>query len=221
MVVKVRRWGTAVLAASCAFGMLTHGNLALAEPRTHDGFYLQLATGAGFVHASAEVTTLVLRYEDGPYEPSTGTITYSGISAPFSLLLGGTLGRSLVIGGGVFNDYVPVANEKVRIYGTGGNDPDFSMSLLGIGAFADIYFNPRSGLHLQPFVGYSWLVLDDEVRSQSLGGPVFAVGFGHDWWVGSEWSIGILGRFAVAPLTYNETTFFTLAPAILATFTYH
>jgi hypothetical protein len=113
-----------------------------------------------------------------------------------------------------------VASEKVRISGTGGNDPDFSMSLLGIGAFADIYFNPQSGLHLQPFVGYGFLVFE-EVRSQSPGGPVFAVGFGHDWWVGSEWSIGILGRFAMAPLSYNETTFFTLAPAMLATFTYH
>src|SRR5688572_10823941 len=102
MMLKLRRWLGATLGVCCGLGVLVHSGSARGEARTHDGFYLQLAMGGGFVHSSAEVTTLVLSYEGGPYEPSTGTISYSGVSAPFSLLLGGTLGKRVVVGGGFF-----------------------------------------------------------------------------------------------------------------------
>jgi hypothetical protein len=95
--------------------------------------------------------------------------------------------------------------------------------LIGIGAFADYYVDPHGGLHFQPFVG--WGGLDASSDGNSGGsdptGLVLALGAGYDWWVADEWSIGVMGRIAYAPLSLNDVSFTTIAPAVLATFTYH
>jgi hypothetical protein len=33
--------------------------------------------------------------------------------------------------------------------------------------------------------------------------------------------VGVIGRFAYAPLTFNDVSYDTIAPALVATFTYH
>lgn len=46
-------------------------------------------------------------------------------------------------------------------------------------------------------------------------GLVLAIGGGYDCWVGAEWSIGVMGRIAYAPLKLNDVGFNTIAPAVL------
>ena len=52
------------------------------------------------------------------------------------------------------------------------------------------------------------------------------VGVGYDFWVASEFSLGVLGRFAYAPLKFTvlpgtpNVTYSTFAPALLLTATY-
>jgi hypothetical protein len=48
-----------------------------------------------------------------------------------------------------------------------------------------------------------------------------ALGVGYDFWVGNEWSIGPMFRIAYAPMSIEETSVNAIAPALLATFTYH
>jgi hypothetical protein len=183
---------------------------ARAEAKTHDGFYMQIAGGVGYLSSSAEL---------GP-----SNLTLSGVTTPLHLLLGGTAGP-IVIGGGFFFDHA--ASPSASISGSSVALTDVSMTLVGIGAFADYYVDPHGGLHFQPFVG--WGALESSRNGNSGGsdptGLVLALGGGYDWWVGDEWSIGVMGRLAYAPLSYSaggaSVSYSTIAPALLATFTYH
>lgn len=190
-------------------GIFSLSGSAAAAPRTHDGFYLQLNAGLGYLSTSAEASGL--------------KASYSGVSIPSSLLLGGTVGP-VVIGGGFFTDYAPSPSAELEFGGqTVTSTTDFSLYLIGIGVFADIYPDAHGGLHFQPFIGWGGLEASSNGNAGGSDptGLVLAVAGGHDWWVGDEWSIGVMGRIAYAPLKLNDTSYNTIAPAILATFTYH
>lgn len=195
------------LALGVLSGALLLPGVAAAAPETHDGFYLQLDLGIGYLSSSAEF--------------GGQTVTYSGATLPSALFMGGTVGP-VVIGGGLFADYAfsPSASAE------GGPTvalEDVSLTLIGIGVFADIYPDPQKGLHFQPFIG--WGGLEASVNGNSGGsdptGLVLAVGAGYDWFVSDNWSIGVMGRFGYAPLKLEETSYSTIAPALLGTFTYH
>ena len=182
---------------------------AKAEPRTHDGFYLQLDVGLGYLSTTADTGAAGL-----------GEVTYSGVTIPSALFLGGTVGP-VVIGGGLFGDYA--FSPSVEFGGQSQELEDVSLTLLGAGIFADFYPDPHGGLHVQPFLGYGALEASSNGNSGGSDptGPVFAIGVGYDFWVADEWSIGVMGRFAYAALSLEDTSYNTIAPAVLATFTYH
>jgi hypothetical protein len=179
---------------------------ANAEPRTHDGFYLHLDAGLGYLSTSAE---------------SRGSeVNFSGVTLPSALMLGGTVGP-VAIGGGFFGDYA--FSPSMEINGVESELEDVSLMLVGIGVFADYYVDPHGGLHFQPFVGWGGLSFSSDGNSGGSDptGLVLALGAGYDWWVADEWSIGVMGRIAYAPLSLNDVSYTTIAPALLATFTYH
>jgi hypothetical protein len=179
---------------------------ARADAKTHDGFFLQLNAGLGYLSSTASS------------DAGGGEITFSGVTIPSSLLLGGTVGP-VVIGGGFFGDYAPSPSMDPEVV----NVDDVTLTLIGIGMFADIYPDPHDGLHFQPFVG--WGALEASQGGNSGGsdptGLVLALGAGYDFWVGNEWSIGPMFRFAYAPLALESVNYSTIAPALLCTFTYH
>jgi hypothetical protein len=182
---------------------------AFALPRTHDGFYLQLDAGLGYLSSSADIQGYNLKY--------------SGLSFPTAILLGGTVGP-VVIGGGFVTDYAP--SPSVKMSGGGvtqtGDLTGAKLYLFSIGLFADIYPDPHSGLHFQPFLGWGGLQMEYQgVTGRSATGLVLAAGVGYDWWVADEWSIGVMGRFGYAPLNLDSVSYKTITPALLATFTYH
>src|SRR5262245_19450478 len=101
-----------------------------AEPRTHDGFYMQVTGGPGYYNVSA-----------------ANDQSISGMTLPnFGLMLGGTVLPGLVVGGGLFNDYS--AGAKVTM-GSYSIDIPGAQMLLALGAFGDYYFDPKKGgLHV-------------------------------------------------------------------------
>jgi len=197
-----------VLASVAAFaGVFALAGHADAAPETHDGFYLQIDAGLGYLSSSAEA---------GPFK-----ITLSGVTLPVSFLMGGTVGP-VVIGGGFFADHA--ASPGATINGqSAAVSGDVTMTLVALGIFADIYPDPHKGLHFQPFVG--WGGLETSRNGDSGGsdptGLVLAIGGGYDVFVSDNWSIGGMARLAYAPLKLDSTTYSTIAPALLATFTYH
>jgi hypothetical protein len=188
------------------------GALALAggvraESRTHDGLYLSFNAGVGYVGASGDLKLNKL----------------SGLSTPVALWAGHNVGKKVVIGGGAFLDTVWSPHYKY--------DGDFQVeseddgfALFGAAAFADIYPDPKGGLHIMPSIG--WGLLFAPVSLGSGSGIVLGVGVGYDFWVASEFSLGVMGRFAYSPMNVYGTgsrmeTYPMFAPALMLTATYH
>ncbi len=184
---------------------------AHADPRTHDGFQFRGAVGAGYLSDSESGGGL------------KGTI--SGFAPPFELYLGGTLAPGLAVGG-TFN-FTIAAGPSYSIDGVGSGtaSSDVSLNFLTIGPYVDYYIDPTKGLHVLGTVGYAVENVSSK-NSSSNGSTGFGLGLGvgYDWWVGDEWSIGLLGRFTYAHMTQSAggitVTDNTITPAILASFTY-
>jgi hypothetical protein len=198
----------AVFVAALAAPMFVAGG-AKAEPRTHDGFYMQLATGLGYLSTSAS---------QGPV-----SMSISGLATPFEALFGGTVGPA-AIGGGFYMDYSFSPSQSVDTPGfsASGTLNDVSMYMVGAHVFGDIYPDPHGGFHVRPFLGYAALQLARNGQTgNSPGGPLVGAAVGYDFWVGDEWSIGVLGRFAYAALSLEGQSYGTISPALMASFTFH
>jgi hypothetical protein len=83
-------------------------------------------------------------------------------------------------------------------------------------------------MHLEALVGLGVLGVTYSNGTSSNNDPsglALGLGFGNDWWISDEWSIGVLGRVIYAPLSYSIGTlsekYSTITPAVMATFTYN
>ena len=199
-----RRWVSGLLGLCVA----ALAGSAAADPMTHDGFYFRGATGLGYLKSSLS--------------PGDGSV--SGLALGFDAWFGGSPIPGLVIGGGLTTFDVPSPSLKL-----GGQTVTFSgHAMLDIvGLFGDYYFDPTKGMHAEALVGYGVLGFSNSEGNSSNdpSGLALGLGFGNDWWVSDEWSIGVLGRFIYAPLSYSAggatAKYSTITPAVMATFTYN
>jgi hypothetical protein len=150
----------------------------------------------------------------------------TGIGVASNLLVGGTIAPGLVLGAGSSSIYVPSPQLKM------GSAEDDGQPLVqsGIGPFLDYYWDPHGGAH----VGGALMLAVTQVREDSdkagASGPGFGamVMGGYDWWVGEQWSLGVLGSLAYysTKLTADapgdpKLDFAGIIPAVLFTATYH
>jgi hypothetical protein len=141
--------------------------------------------------------------------------------------LGGTVARGLVVGGGSYQTFVPTTNFKARVDGEELENDGEATSSVVVGPFIDYYPNPASGLHFQGALGVHNVSLESPTGISSSGSGVgLMLGVGHEWWVGEQWSIGVLGRLTAASHTIEDdngtewkSSFATFG--VLGTFTYH
>lgn len=195
-----------VLASACLGAIITMAPGASAEERVHDGFYLSLQTGLGYLSSSAEI---------GGFDQSL-----SGLTVSSGLLMGGTVGP-VVIGGGMtfdraFSPSVKQGDQEVEL-------DDVELYLINLGVFADYYPDPTRGLH---FVGmFGWGGLEASVGGDVGGsdptGMILGLGAGYDFWIADEWSVGPLGRFMYAPLSLNDVDYDTIQFTLVADFKLH
>jgi len=193
----------------------------------HDGLYLRLGTGFG-------------AYNERLISDSRGSRTdeVQGRSTGFAVMtefaVGGTVARGFVLGGGVYNADVLASRLSVEEDAGIPDELDAaSRNFTLIGPFGDWYFDPRAGFHAQAALGFAQLHgIDvsggnvDEHRYHA-GGVGLMVGAGYEWWVGEQWSLGILGRLMAAAVVGQDddgadwfhgiSTF----PAVLLSITYH
>ena len=204
-------WGIAGLTALAALCM---SSVAAAEsqPRRHDGFYLQLQAGPGYLMSTAKSDV-----------PGYGEvkIKYKGLALDTALLIGGSPKPGLVIGGALTNDYVP--SPKAEMDNNSATLEDVNLYLVGFGPFVDFYPDPTSGLHFQAMLGVG--ALEASYQGDAGGsdptGLFMSLGGGYDFWVGDSTAIGVMGRLAYAPLKLNDVKYNTVSPALLATFTFN
>ncbi len=93
------------------------------------------------------------------------------------------------------------------------------------GPYVDYYIDPTSGFHVLGAIGYAAVNLGNKSSSSNAStGFSLGLGAGYDWWVGDEWSIGVLGRFTSAHMSQENNggtaTDNAISPTILASFTY-
>jgi hypothetical protein len=153
----------------------------------HDGFYLRLATGFGAYNESIR--------QKGADDATAVT----GIASVGEFALGGAIRPGVIFGGGVFSCGVLASDRTVRGPVPPSEIVDSQGSLTIVGPFMDYYFDAHRGLHFQGAIGFASLrgvsVGSGEVDKDrvALGGGMM-VGFGYEWWVSDQWSLGILGR---------------------------
>lgn len=184
------------LCGGALLAVLAGANDARAEARTHDGFYMQLGVGPGYLKSSAS------------------GLTIKGADLGYDFLLGGSPIPGLAIGGGFVADYA---------FSPKPSGLDFAL-LFAVGGFVNYHLDPSGGLHFQAFVG--WGGLETKAKGGNVGGSdptgvYIGPGVGYDFFIGDEWSFGVLGRFGYGAFKINSVKFKTMAPALLATFTFH
>jgi hypothetical protein len=204
----------------------------------HDGFYLRLGIGAGYMLAPTTVTT------SGSDDETT--FTTKGLAVASEFAMGGTVAPGLVIGGGVYGISAPSAKaDDFKDDGEAIDDLEGEWDMISlsiVGPFIDYYFNPEAGLHLQLAVGLaSSSVSEGEFKMAGEGsidtddetGSGFGamLGFGFETWAGEQWSVGGLIRVLYAdttieadlPGTSTEADWKTksVIPGVLFTATYH
>ncbi len=176
----------------------------------HDGLYLSFGLSFGYFKNS-------IAYDSGPI----GDEKVSKGDVSFEFLLGGTPAPGVVIGGGLLA--WGVGDPNVEVDGqTVKNSELRSMSVASLGPFVDFYPDDKGGFHVQGFVGLSQLSFeDDRGQSDSSEEPTgysLAGAVGYDFWVGDQWSIGVLGRFMYSSLAVTvddiDRTHHVLSPTL-------
>jgi len=198
----------------------------------HDGFYLRLGAGATYAIDSAESSCVPER------TPCTAalvaTLASPGIAT--EVALGGTISDGLVIGGGVFSHILfGLTSSEAELGGQAVAGAELNRVVFVLyGAFADYYFDPRGGFHVQGSLGLGTVLsgsgqLEDGrtiAGSHTATGPGLMVGLGYEWWIAGQWSAGLVLRACGAVvsgaddrnLEWDHTI---IAPALVGTVTYH
>jgi hypothetical protein len=187
-----------------------------AGAHTHDGFYFRLGLGGAYFGGSVDTAQKT---------------SVTGGHIAIDLAFGGTPVPGLVIGGGIYGSGGGASWES------GGTTTKIDSSTLStLGPFIDWYPNPKDGWHLTGMIGFSRFLFSQNnvVDVTSTVGGAVMVGGGYEFWIGREWSLGILGRLQYAQAQMNDLTFNGVAlttgssvkvsaivPALLLGLTYH
>ena len=161
--------------------------------RRHDGFYLRMGLGLGWGYVKSSGTLSIA----GGSQPLDMEATYDGLGPAYELLIGGTIARGLVLGGGFVGQDI----QDPTLSKSSDSDPDLSEEMtvsgfLGVGAlgpFLDWFPNDRGGLHFGTMLGLALLGLSSDSGKSSFG-LAGALWGGHDFWIGDQWSLGAEAR---------------------------
>lgn len=212
-------------------------SVARRNVHTHDGFYLRLGIGIGYLWNSTKVTA-------NGY-PGDIDFGITGIGGATEIAAGGTVAPGMVVGGGIYTLSVPSAQGKNYKF-DGEKDEDTksewdTVSVFLVGPFLDYYLDPREGMHFQAAIGVANVQLSESSLETTTGrmdsdeesgtGFGLMLGVGLETWAGEQWSVGGLFRLqytnatigAELPTTRIEGDWETqtITPSLLFTATYH
>jgi hypothetical protein len=158
---------------------------------SHDGFFLRVTAGLGYVSASETY--------------GGATDTYSGVGATFGAAFGGVIAPNLIL----FGEFLgtTVTDPHYDISGPNGGSGSMSgdMTLFGIGPGIAYYIEPIN-LYLSGTLAFSETSFTDNYYGTSDStnwglGASFAVG--KEWWVGRDLGIGLAGQIHLASMSDN------------------
>jgi hypothetical protein len=138
--------------------------------RTHDGFYLRMGAGFGYLTTSASVG-------------AGADVTVKGLGPAFQLSIGGTPVRGLVIAGTLFTHVQPSPSVEA---GGASVSSDKTLFWLGLGPLVEYYIDPKGGLHFGASLLYSTFN-GVNYTSTGFGGGLHG---GYDFFFSDRWSVG-------------------------------
>lgn len=183
-----------LFAASTLALFLSGAAFAESLPATHDGFFLAFGLGFG----SGNLDT------DLDIDGSSGNMTTSGMSSSFDFRIGGAVTENLILHatlvGSAINEPTTKNSdgEKAKIFDNTG------VSLLGVGVTK--YFMPLN-LFASGSVGaaqFTYKVDGQENKKLDGTGYGFQLKVGKEWWVSSNWALGVAGDFEWASITPSD-----------------
>jgi hypothetical protein len=155
---------------------------------THDGFYLSMGIGPGFGDIKNEATNYSYR-----------TAEYSGIGGQFDFRIGGTIADNLILSfdaGGR-----SILSPELAIDGTTlGTAEDITITDVIMGVGLTYYFMP-SNIFISGTIGWGSFtvqVMDYYHSGSTKPGLGLQFKFGKEWWVSTDWGLGIAGGIAYA-----------------------
>lgn len=185
--------------------------------RLHDGFFAGVRGGAAVLFAHVETTPNV-----APFRTRV-----RGVGQSAELALGATPWSGIVLGGSIWTARIdPVFVERGRTVSP--DDDSVKVTQARIGPFLDWYPAPRRGFHAMASVAFA-LGVESDVKGNPIEPPslgaAFSIGSGYEWFVGSEFSLGFVGRIALAEVErrYGGADEWTLSvvPELAISYTYH
>jgi hypothetical protein len=159
--------------------------------QTHDGFFVRLHLGGGF-------TSIV---------GSNGT-RFSGGGVSLGFALGGVITRNLIIFGTVAGTIImdPTVTRDGGLQASYVNLAGSSASVGGTGAGAAYYLEPVNA-YLSGALMLVTFELDDASNNailRSETGIGFQAIIGKEWWVSTNWGLGIAGELYVGRMMKDK-----------------
>ena len=136
---------------------------------------------------------------------------FTGLSFATDWMGGGMLLPWLAVGLGAVSDTVVAGS--VRYADDGKRSLESSLYYVVIGPFADVYFSPPAGFHVQALLGLAHISRADHLNDGATGfGAV--LGVGYDVAVAERWNVGALARMAMSPLSMSAIAGDKPSPAV-------
>jgi hypothetical protein len=181
------------LGESPAFAQRYYGRGYYGAPRygiplAHDGFYMRLHAGFGYLDTSESMSGVKYSYSGGG---ATIGAAFGGTIAPNLILYGEFLGTS-------------VAGASVTVGGLDYGEVD--MTLYGIGPGIAYYFMPIN-LYLSGTLTFTRISFTDSYTAEDLSDTDIGIGLslmvGKEWWVARDWGLGLAGQIHIASMRDN------------------
>lgn len=192
--------------------------------RTHDGFQLRMGLGVSRLNDTISQTSAPGL--GGASVVASGKARGTGLA--LEVMLGGNVSSQVVLGGGV--TFASVEHPTID----GGDTAKVTINYGLIGPYVDWYPDPKGGFHVLLQAGVAMVDVQPDVsfdsssESTSSSGVGVAPAIGYEWWIGEQWSFGVVGRITFLEATSNRRAFTNVdekhsivAPSLLATFVYH
>ncbi len=189
------RSAVVIMLAALAVSLAPAASASEGSAPGHDGLYVRIGLGAGYVAGSASVAG------------ESASPTMKGASIATELAVGTSLAPGLVIGGGEYSMIVPSPTFTSRgVSGAAG-----AHHVSGLGPFVDYYFAPRGGLHAQAalLVGGAFVTAKDGRGSAAGFGFGAMIGLGYEVAISERWSLGGVARLAAYRESLSSSDAFT------------
>jgi hypothetical protein len=174
----------------------------------HDGFYMRLVLGGGYLNTTMSV--------------SGDSATLSGFAGSFAAAFGGTIAPNLII----YGEFSGMsANEPKMSYGgRSETQRDLTLNMLTFGPGLAYYLQPMN-VYFSGTVGFGYFNFSDNndyyEDSESDLGFGFSTMVGKEWWVTTDWGMGVAGQFQMTTAKYEDMRLTGYGFALMFSATYN